>query len=70
MDAMLYDAWLILAYRYVYFSAGHLHEHLRAQPSHQQYYSHKLKRLVIYFQLFCIIYSLWSVQFGLPFPNK
>ncbi|KAJ6326942.1 hypothetical protein OIU78_013934 [Salix suchowensis] len=27
-------------------NAGHLHEHIRAQPSHQQYYSHKLKRLV------------------------
>ncbi|XP_061980171.1 uncharacterized protein LOC133700612 isoform X1 [Populus nigra] len=27
-------------------NAGHLHEHIRAQPSHQEYYSHKLKRLV------------------------
>ncbi|KAF5734410.1 P-loop containing nucleoside triphosphate hydrolases superfamily protein isoform 1 [Tripterygium wilfordii] len=27
-------------------SAGHLYEHIRGHPSHQQYYSHKLKRLV------------------------
>ncbi|KAI8537723.1 hypothetical protein RHMOL_Rhmol09G0047000 [Rhododendron molle] len=27
-------------------SAGHLSEHIRAHPSHRQYYSHKLKRLV------------------------
>ncbi|OMO59651.1 Zinc finger, CCHC-type [Corchorus capsularis] len=27
-------------------NAGHLNEHLRSHPSHQQYYSHKLKRLV------------------------
>lgn len=27
-------------------NAGHLYEHIKAQPSHQQYYSHKLKRLV------------------------
>ncbi|CAN1178638.1 DEAD-box ATP-dependent RNA helicase 41 [Linum perenne] len=26
--------------------AGHLDEHIRMHPSHQQYYSHKLKRLV------------------------
>lgn len=26
--------------------AGHLNEHIRVQPLHQQYYSHKLKRLV------------------------
>ncbi|KAE9597696.1 putative RNA helicase transcription factor interactor and regulator CCHC(Zn) family [Lupinus albus] len=26
--------------------AGHLNEHIRAYPSHQKYYSHKLKRLV------------------------
>ncbi|XP_027334400.1 uncharacterized protein LOC113849040 [Abrus precatorius] len=26
--------------------AGHLDEHVRAHPSHQKYYSHKLKRLV------------------------
>ncbi|CAN1333500.1 DEAD-box ATP-dependent RNA helicase 41 [Linum perenne] len=27
-------------------NAGHLDEHIRMHPSHQQYYSHKLKRLV------------------------
>ncbi|KDP39858.1 hypothetical protein JCGZ_03389 [Jatropha curcas] len=27
-------------------NAGHLDEHIRTHPSHQQYYSHKLKRLV------------------------
>ncbi|WCJ25939.1 DEAD-box ATP-dependent RNA helicase 41 [Euphorbia peplus] len=27
-------------------NAGHLDEHIKAHPSHQQYYSHKLKRLV------------------------
>ncbi|GLT49185.1 hypothetical protein SLA2020_227620 [Shorea laevis] len=27
-------------------SAGHLNEHIKTNPSHQQYYSHKLKRLV------------------------
>ncbi|CAN1333504.1 DEAD-box ATP-dependent RNA helicase 41, partial [Linum perenne] len=32
--------------RDLYRSAGHLDEHIRMHPSHQQYYSHKLKRLV------------------------
>ncbi|KAK6262911.1 hypothetical protein QUC31_008727 [Theobroma cacao] len=27
-------------------NAGHLNEHIQTHPSHQQYYSHKLKRLV------------------------
>lgn len=27
-------------------NAGHLNEHIRTHPSHKQYYSHKLKRLV------------------------
>ncbi|KAB1217024.1 putative ATP-dependent RNA helicase DDX59 [Morella rubra] len=27
-------------------SSGHLHEHIKTHPSHQHYYSHKLKRLV------------------------
>lgn len=27
-------------------SAGHLNEHIQANPSHRQYYSHKLSRLV------------------------
>ena len=36
------------------YSAGHLKEHIRMHPSHQHYYSHKLKRLVsIYFASQC-----------------
>lgn len=31
---------------YIVSSAGHLSEHISGHPTHQQYYSNKLKRLV------------------------
>lgn len=41
------------------FSAGHLSEHIRAHPSHRQYYSHKLKRLVR--PDFCRLYEVREI---------